>query len=119
MNSTESKIAPGAGITVSQPVRKRRSLWRDEFLSPRYLLARAIILSLLFGIVHFAGLREYTTFLTGTTAKAGVSLQASAWYGTIYILLYLGFVVVAPILVIAAGLLVGWQKLRPLTKPTP
>ena len=79
-----------------------------EFLSSRYLGLRAVVLVLLFGAAHLAGLRESTTFLTGTAAP-GTSLLSSAYCGGLYILLYLGFVVLAPILTLAAVLLYFWE----------
>ncbi len=84
--------------------------WGGGFLSSRYLGLRAVALVLLFGAAHLAGLRESTTFLTGTAAASGASLQSSAYAGGLYILLYLGFVVLAPILALAAALLYFWER---------
>ena len=87
------------------------TLWGGEFFSPRYFLMRALALGLFFLIAHLAGLREYTTFLSGTTGSPEMSLRLSAFYGMLYVTLYLGCVVVAPILILSAGLLTLWQKL--------
>ena len=93
-----------------QTAPKRR---RAEFFSAKYFFMRGLELAGLFLIAHLAGLREYTTFLSGTTGDLGTTLDRSGLYGTAYIVLYLGCVVVAPILLLAAGLLMLWQKARP------
>jgi hypothetical protein len=95
--------------TINQTARKRLM---GEFFTPKYFVVRAVALALFFFVAHILGLREYTTFLTGTTGRPGVNLETSALLGTIYICLYLGFMVAAPILALAAGLLVVWEMLR-------
>ena len=97
---------------IEQPARPRKIPWKGEFFSPTYFLVRALTLSALFLLVHLAGLREHTTFLSGTPGEAETGLRLSAFYGMVYILLYLGCVVVAPILLLTAGLLAAWQKHR-------
>lgn len=87
-------------------------LWQSEFLSPKYLLLRALTLFALFLLVQLAGMREYTIFLSGTAASPEVGLKLSAFYGMIYISLYIGTVVVAPILVLAAGVLMVLGRLN-------
>jgi hypothetical protein len=86
---------------------------RIEFFSAKYFFTRGLELAGLFLIAHLAGLREYTTFLSGTTGDLGTSIERSGIYGTIYIVLYLGCVVVAPILILASGLLRLWEGVRP------
>ncbi len=83
-------------------------LW-GSFRTPRGLLLRALYLVLLFGIVHFAGLREYTTFLFGTPAGPE-SFRLKLLLGSIYILTYLGAAIIAPILVLAAAILKLWRR---------
>jgi hypothetical protein len=80
------------------------------WLSPQLFLSVAVTLAVFFLLVHLVGFREHTAFLSGTTGAADVGMRLSAFYGIIYILLYLGCVVIAPILVLAAGLLALWQK---------
>ena len=69
-----------------------------------------IIIALLFGIVTVAGLRDYTSILSGTVGSLRLGWQISALLGFLYIFAYLGFVLLVPILFIAAGLLWLWQK---------
>ena len=83
-----------------------------EFCSTRYFLMRALALGVLFLVAHLAGLREYTTFLSGTAANPEAGLRWSSFLGMVYIVLYLGFVVAAPILVLTAGLLAVGKRIR-------
>jgi hypothetical protein len=92
---------------AAKPKRKFRT---GEFLSAKYFLMRALALVVLFLLVQLAGFREYTTFLSGTAASPEVGFRLSAFYGMTYIALYLGTVVFAPILVLAAALLVLWER---------
>jgi hypothetical protein len=68
------------------------------------------MLGALFLLIHLAGLREYTAFLSGTPGAVGTGMRLSVFYGTVYILLYLGAVVLVPIMVIAAGILAIWRR---------
>ena len=92
---------------LSKPKRHFRT---GEFFSAKFFLVRALALVVLFLLVHLAGFREYTTFLSGTVANPEVGFRLSAFYGMTYIALYLGTVVFAPILVLAAGLLLLWER---------
>ena len=78
--------------------------------SPRGLIVRGVILALFFGICEIAGLREHTTFISGTPTEAGSNVNASSILGVVYLAAYFGFVLMTPILVIAAVLLAMWQK---------
>ena len=64
-----------------------------EFLSARDLLQRAAAISVIFLLAHLAGFREYTGILA-----------------VIYIVFYLAFVVLAPVLVLAATILTVWRR---------
>jgi hypothetical protein len=69
------------------------------------LCTRALFLALAFMLLHLFGLREYTSFLCGTYVTPGATSQLSALVGVMYMLSYIGFVILAPILVMAGGLL--------------
>jgi Linalool dehydratase/isomerase len=103
------KVEGGAAMNhvFYEPARVPRS---GAFFSPKYFLVRAAMIGLLFMLAHFAGLREYTTFVTGTTGSPDVSFRLSAFYGMIYLALYMGCVVVAPIFVLTAALLGIWNR---------
>ncbi len=90
---------------------------RAQLFSPKGLVLRAAALTLLFALCHLAGWREHTSFLSGTAAPES-SLEATMIYGLIYIVAYIGLVVLVPVLLLAAGLLglvqclLGWRQAR-------
>jgi hypothetical protein len=87
------------------------ALWRAEFLSPKDFLRRAAMLAIIFLAVHLAGLREYTCILNGTAGSVALSRGLSAFLGLTYVFAYLGFVLLVPILLLAAAMLVAWKRL--------
>jgi hypothetical protein len=91
--------------------RKVCAALRAEWLSPKDFVRHAILISLAFGVVQACGLREYTSVLNGTTGSLGVSWQMAAALGMIYVLVYLGFVLVVPTLLLAAVISKGWRRL--------
>lgn len=70
--------------------------------SPISFIRLALLLSVMFGLAHLAGLREFTTMLNGTMANVEVGWRMSVFLGTVYILAYLGFVLLVPTLLLAA-----------------
>lgn len=85
---------------------------RAVFLSPKDLVRHAVLIMALFGVAHLAGLREFTTIITGTLAAPSLGAGWCAVLGAGYMALYFGTVVLTPILLIAAGLLFLWEKVR-------
>jgi len=78
------------------------------FLSPRGFVTRALLLTFIFGICELAGWREHTTFISGTATSVDAGINSSVTFGLIYMLAYFGFVLVAPILLLAAAMLAAW-----------
>jgi len=83
---------------------------RAEFLSAKDLLQRAVVISVLFLALHLAGFQEFTGVLNGTIGSLALGWKLSAFLAVIYIVLYLAFVILVPILILAAGILTIWQK---------
>ncbi|MFH0878878.1 MAG: hypothetical protein V2A34_04125 [Lentisphaerota bacterium] len=83
----------------------------SNILSPEGLISRAILLAVVFMLLNMAGLRDYTSYLCGTFNTPGVMSRWSVFLGAIYMLGYLGAVVVAPILLMAA-MLYAWITRR-------
>jgi hypothetical protein len=104
---------------INKSIKSPTAVQNSGWFSPQLLLSIAVTLGVFFLLVHLVGFREHTAFLSGTTGSADVGMKLSAFYGVIYILLYLGCVVIAPILVLAAGLLALWQKLIAADKQLP
>jgi len=80
-------------------------------LSARGLLTRAAVIAALFAVCHLAGMREYASFLCGMAPCANGLGSVLAFLGLIYVLAYLSFVVLVPVLAIASGLLWGWHRI--------
>jgi len=90
---------------MTTPRRNERGKLRlEKLFSPKGFLLRAALIGLCFLIVHAAGWREHTTFLTGTPADAATSMNQTILFGVVYLVAYFSFVIVAPILVFAAGI---------------
>jgi len=83
---------------------------RAEFLSAGDLLQRAGAISGLFLLAHLAGLREFTGILNGTVGSLALGWNLSAYLAVIYIALYLAFVIVVPVLILAAIILTVWRR---------
>jgi hypothetical protein len=81
-----------------------------EILTPKGLALRGIVLTALFLAAHLAGLRSFTSILCGMSSSAGGTASVTAFLGSVYVVLYLAAVSVAPILLIAAGLLFLWDR---------
>ena len=86
-----------------------RAFVRAEVFSPTWFLSRAILITVFYVVCHLVGLRENATFLSGTSTSAATSLNWAAILGVTYMAAYLGFVLAAPIFLIAAILLQGQQ----------
>ena len=96
---------------MKQPNSKpKRRWWEADFCSPRDFVRHAVLIVIVFAVVHTCGLREHTSFLNGTGGSAGMDFETSALLGVSYVLLYLACVLLVPSMLLAAALLVGWQK---------
>jgi len=83
-----------------------------EIVSARGLFTRGIVLVGVFVVCHLAGLRRFAGFLCGTLEAAPGMREVSALLGFVYVIMYLACTVVSPILLIAAGLLFAWQRVK-------
>jgi hypothetical protein len=87
-----------------------RRVWKADAFSPTAFVARAAIIAACYCLSELIGLREYTTFLSGTSANLNVSWQTAATLGLIHLLLYVAFILLVPVSLITAGLLMLWNK---------
>jgi hypothetical protein len=76
----------------------------DRLWSPRGFTVRAVVLAALFLLCGAAGLKQYTAALSGTAPAGSSARLLYVLLGALYIGSYLGFAVLAPILVLAAGI---------------
>ena len=86
-----------------------RKIFKIRTFSPLGFLSWATLVTVVFAVCHLAGLREYTTFISGTAVEAngGASLN----WGMVYLVSYFAFVLVMPILILAAGIFAGLSAL--------
>jgi hypothetical protein len=91
---------------------QRLAIFRKaEFLSARDLCQRAAGISGLYLLVHLAGLREFTSVLNGTVGSTAVDAKLGTFLAAVYILLYLAFVILVPILILTALILTAARRL--------
>ena len=69
-------------------------------LSP--MVASGLILAITFAALHLAGFREHVSVLSGTVPSTGGA--SSAVFGALYVLSWLAFVILTPILLLAFGI---------------
>ncbi|MHC4199878.1 MAG: hypothetical protein ACYSU0_07800 [Planctomycetota bacterium] len=84
---------------------------RAPLLSPRGLAARAALIALVYTLLHLAGVREYASILSGTLPTGDPNDYLAMTLGVVYVLVHLAFFLVAPVLVLAAGILRGLEHL--------
>ena len=77
-----------APILVHDPTRSGQSLfarikavWRADFLSPKDLVRRALVIAVAYFVVSAFGLREFTSILNGTMASVSLGWHTSAFLG--------------------------------------
>jgi hypothetical protein len=73
------------------------------------LMQRAVAIGFLFLMAHLAGFREFTSVLNGTVGSVALGWNFSAFLAVIYIFLYLAFVILVPVMILAALILTVWQ----------
>jgi len=80
-----------------------RSLFRAPIFSPLGFVRWSIVTSIPFAIAQLAGWRQYTSILS-LTIPEGTPGQLAAWYAGFYLIAYVAFTLIAPTLLIAAGI---------------
>lgn len=86
------------------------AIWQAKPFTAESFLRRAVITSLCYGLSCLLGLREFTTFLSGTSAHPTWPWQLTAAIGCMHLILYVAFILLVPIWLIAAGLLLAWRS---------
>lgn len=80
--------------------------FKARFFSAAGFFYRAVLIVIVFGLLHLAGLREYTSFITGTSSGNVADILGMA-----YFLFYSLSVFVTPILVIASGFMLIFRRI--------
>ena len=91
--------------------------WRVPRFSPGGLLAVALEVTVVFAILHACGLREATSVLSGTVPVEGATLTIAMMKAFVYIVFYLGAVLLAPVLIIASGVMFAVERLWQARSP--
>jgi hypothetical protein len=76
-------------------------------LSPHGLVSRALLITVTFLILHLAGLRDYTTIISGTSPTGNLRDYCAVALGVLYAFMYVVVTMLAPVLIIAAVILAG------------
>jgi len=79
-------------------------------MSAKDMLQRAVAISVVFLVMHLAGFREFTGILNGTIGSLSLGWNLSAFLAVIYIVFYLMFVILVPVLILAALFLTVGQR---------
>ena len=87
-----------------------RCAWKADAFSPIAFVVRAILITVFLFISKLLSLREYTTFLGGSSADPKLSWQTAATLGLIQLLLYVSFLLLVPVFLITAGLLLAYTR---------
>jgi hypothetical protein len=90
---------------------KIRAIWHTEFLSPIDLTRRALILALIYGVLHLVGLRDFVSILNGTVGSVRLGWGISVFLGLLYVVAWLSFVLLVPTLLLAGMFLYVWNRL--------
>jgi hypothetical protein len=88
-----------------------RAILRAKAFSPKDLVLRAVFIAALYLAARLAGLHEFATFLSGTAPVTTLSWQWVAFLGMAYLIVHFAFLLLAPILLIAAALVAAWDAL--------
>ena len=78
-----------------------------RLLSPKGLLTRAALVGLVFLLCHAAGLREYTSVLSGTVPAGATRSVIALGLAALYLFSYFAFVLLAPVMLLASPILLG------------
>jgi len=84
-----------------------RSILRPRFFTPRGFRIVAATLLVAFLACHLAGLRSYTCVLCGQAPTGDPADPVAFSLGALYLILYAGFAIGAPILALASLLFQG------------
>jgi len=86
-------------IELGSTIRRIRSM---KWLSPGSFILCALAFTVVFVVLHLAGLRVYTSILSGTLPAGWGAQVWNGFLAMLYVLFYMMTVIVTPILVIAA-----------------
>ena len=86
-------------------------------VSPAGFFRRAVILLVVFLVLHFAGLRDYTSVICGSSPSGGSADKFTAVLGCGYAVIYMMTVMAVPILLLACLIFCALSARRKPTFP--
>ncbi len=89
-----------------------RRWWNAPLCSPAGLLLRAVVILMVYAVLELAGDRAFTSILCGTPPSDAIPYRRAHIMGVSYVLVYFGALLVAPTLLLAAGILVLVNRWR-------
>lgn len=108
---TQGPVERTEKVETQMVWRRLAALWRAEFCSPKDFVRRAMMITVIYLGANVAGLREFTTMLNGTMGSVELGWWVSACFGIAYVLIYLAFVLLVPMLLLAAAFLAAWKRI--------
>jgi hypothetical protein len=90
-----------------------RTLVTAPTFSPLGMVARALVVVLVFLLCHSLGWREHTTFISGSEVAVDADRGLSILGGVAYMAAYFGAVLLSPILLLAGFVLKLWNNVVP------
>lgn len=85
------------------------------FLSSKAMISWALAIVAVFAILNALGWREFTSVTSGTIPRGATAMEASV-KALAYMAAYFGSVLVAPVLIIAAGIRFGLEQVFRVSK---
>jgi hypothetical protein len=82
-----------------------RRWWHAPMCSPSGLVLQAVVILIVYAVFELAGGRAYTSILCGTPPNDAIPYRQAHIVGVSYVLVYFGALLVAPALLITAGIL--------------
>lgn len=107
MCKLRSTLSSAAAFALAVWRRRWHAKPRFRVVSPETLAGCAVMIVLLYLVLHFSGLREDTSLLSGTFPGGDPKDASSLFWGMSYVVVYFASVIVAPVLLIAAAIFAG------------
>jgi hypothetical protein len=91
-----------------------KALFVGGMTTPRGWALRAVLILITLAALHVLGWREDTRIISGTAAPKDLAGELAAMRGVVYGLVYFAGMIVAPILILAAG--IRWAAARAMSR---
>jgi hypothetical protein len=107
MGKLRSALSSAAAFALAAWRRRWSAKPRFRIISPETLAVCGVMIVLFYLVLHFSGLRENTSLLSGTLPGEGPQDESALFWGVAYVLAYFAYAIVAPVLLIGAAVFAG------------